>query len=122
MRALKLDVSQVVPIHGKPAPWSEFLKAIGTQARRKRLMIDEPCRRSVAERALSPTPLPRTPPGRPAPRTPHPLVVVAPEHRGHGNAERQHDQMIAPAAGRNCPTASAAANDAATCPLGNVLT
>ncbi len=30
VRALKLDVAQVVPIHGKPVPWSEFLKAMGT--------------------------------------------------------------------------------------------
>lgn len=30
VRALKLDVSQIVPIHGKPAPWSEFLKVMGT--------------------------------------------------------------------------------------------
>jgi len=33
VRRLKLDVSQVVPIHGKPVPWGEFLKAMGTVGR-----------------------------------------------------------------------------------------
>jgi hypothetical protein len=26
---LKLDVSRIVPIHGKPVPWAEFLKVMG---------------------------------------------------------------------------------------------
>lgn len=29
VRALKLDVSQVVPIHGKPASWKDLLKVVG---------------------------------------------------------------------------------------------
>jgi glyoxylase-like metal-dependent hydrolase (beta-lactamase superfamily II) len=29
VRALKLDVAQVVPIHGRPVPWSEVVKAVG---------------------------------------------------------------------------------------------
>jgi glyoxylase-like metal-dependent hydrolase (beta-lactamase superfamily II) len=33
VRRLKLDVSQVVPIHGKPVPWGEFLKVMGTDGR-----------------------------------------------------------------------------------------
>jgi hypothetical protein len=32
VRALKLDVSRIVPIHGKPAPWSDFLKVMGAKA------------------------------------------------------------------------------------------
>jgi glyoxylase-like metal-dependent hydrolase (beta-lactamase superfamily II) len=32
VRALKLDVSQVVPIHGKPVPWLDFLKVMGAGA------------------------------------------------------------------------------------------
>jgi glyoxylase-like metal-dependent hydrolase (beta-lactamase superfamily II) len=28
VRKLKLDVAQIVPIHGKPVPWSEFLKVM----------------------------------------------------------------------------------------------
>ena len=27
---LKLDVSQIAPIHGKPIPWSDFAKFVGT--------------------------------------------------------------------------------------------
>jgi glyoxylase-like metal-dependent hydrolase (beta-lactamase superfamily II) len=27
---LKLDVSQIVPIHGKPIPWNDFAKIVGT--------------------------------------------------------------------------------------------
>jgi hypothetical protein len=30
VRALKLDVQQVVPIHGKPVSWSDFLKVMGS--------------------------------------------------------------------------------------------
>jgi hypothetical protein len=26
---LKLDVSQIAPMHGKPVPWSEFLAVTG---------------------------------------------------------------------------------------------
>jgi hypothetical protein len=29
VRSLKLDVSRIVPIHGKPVPWTDFLKALG---------------------------------------------------------------------------------------------
>ena len=32
-RMLKLDVSRIVPIHGKPIPWSDFMKVIGTAAK-----------------------------------------------------------------------------------------
>jgi hypothetical protein len=28
VQRLKLDVSMVVPIHGKPVPWTEFLKVV----------------------------------------------------------------------------------------------
>jgi hypothetical protein len=28
VQALKLDVQQIVPIHGNPIPWSDFMKAI----------------------------------------------------------------------------------------------
>jgi glyoxylase-like metal-dependent hydrolase (beta-lactamase superfamily II) len=30
VRSLKLDVSRIVPIHGKPVPWTDFLKTLGT--------------------------------------------------------------------------------------------
>ena len=33
VRMLKLDVSQIAPIHGKPVPWSEFLKVTGVAKR-----------------------------------------------------------------------------------------
>lgn len=33
VRRLNLDVAQIVPIHGKPVPWSAFAKVIGAQAR-----------------------------------------------------------------------------------------
>jgi glyoxylase-like metal-dependent hydrolase (beta-lactamase superfamily II) len=29
VQRLKLDVSQIVPIHGKPVPWTDFLKVVG---------------------------------------------------------------------------------------------
>jgi hypothetical protein len=29
VQRLKLDVSTIVPIHGKPVPWSDLLKLIG---------------------------------------------------------------------------------------------
>jgi hypothetical protein len=29
VQTLKLDVSQIVPIHGKPVAWNEFLKITG---------------------------------------------------------------------------------------------
>jgi len=32
VRQLRLDVSRVVPIHGKPVPWSDFLKVMGPGA------------------------------------------------------------------------------------------
>ena len=32
-RMLKLDVSRIVPIHGKPIPWSDFMKVIGAAAK-----------------------------------------------------------------------------------------
>jgi glyoxylase-like metal-dependent hydrolase (beta-lactamase superfamily II) len=32
VQMLKLDVAQIAPIHGKPVPWSEFLKATGVAA------------------------------------------------------------------------------------------
>jgi glyoxylase-like metal-dependent hydrolase (beta-lactamase superfamily II) len=32
VRRLKLDVSQIVPIHGKPIAWSEFMKLMGPAA------------------------------------------------------------------------------------------
>ena len=28
-----LDVSRIVPIHGKPVPWSDFLKVMGSEAK-----------------------------------------------------------------------------------------
>ena len=31
VRQLKLDVSRIVPIHGKPVPWSDFLKVMGPE-------------------------------------------------------------------------------------------
>ena len=33
VRQLKLDVSRIVPIHGKPVPWSDFLKVMGPEAK-----------------------------------------------------------------------------------------
>ena len=33
VRQLKLDVSTIVPIHGKPVPWSDFLKVMGPEAK-----------------------------------------------------------------------------------------
>jgi glyoxylase-like metal-dependent hydrolase (beta-lactamase superfamily II) len=30
VRTLKLDVSRIVPIHGMPVPWADFVKAMGT--------------------------------------------------------------------------------------------
>ena len=32
VHALKLDVARIVPIHGKPIPWGDFLKVMGTGA------------------------------------------------------------------------------------------
>ena len=32
-RMLKLDVSRIVPIHGKPIPWSDFMKVIEAAAK-----------------------------------------------------------------------------------------
>jgi hypothetical protein len=31
VQALKLDVQQIVPIHGKPVPWSDFMKLMGAK-------------------------------------------------------------------------------------------
>jgi hypothetical protein len=28
-QSLKLDASQIVPIHGKPIPWNDFVKVAG---------------------------------------------------------------------------------------------
>ena len=33
VKALKLDVAQIVPIHGKPIPWSDFAKMFPAQPR-----------------------------------------------------------------------------------------
>jgi glyoxylase-like metal-dependent hydrolase (beta-lactamase superfamily II) len=33
VRQLRLDVSRIVPIHGKPVPWSDFLKVMGPEAK-----------------------------------------------------------------------------------------
>jgi len=33
VRALKLDVAQVVPIHGRPVPWADVVKVVGAAAR-----------------------------------------------------------------------------------------
>ena len=32
VQTLKLDVSTIVPIHGRPVPWTDFLKVVGTPA------------------------------------------------------------------------------------------
>lgn len=31
VRTLKLDVSQIVPVHGNPVPWTEFLRVTGAR-------------------------------------------------------------------------------------------
>ena len=31
VRRLKLDVGQIVPVHGNPIAWSEFMKAAGNR-------------------------------------------------------------------------------------------
>ena len=33
VRQLRLDVSRIVPIHGKPVSWSDFLKVMGPEAK-----------------------------------------------------------------------------------------
>jgi hypothetical protein len=30
VRSLNLDVTQIVPIHGKPISWTEFIKTMGS--------------------------------------------------------------------------------------------
>ena len=30
VQTLKLDVSRIVPIHGRPVPWTDFIKVVGT--------------------------------------------------------------------------------------------
>ena len=32
VQTLKLDVATIVPIHGQPAPWTDFLKVVGRRA------------------------------------------------------------------------------------------
>jgi hypothetical protein len=32
VQVLKLDVSRIVPIHGQPVPWADFLKVVGPPA------------------------------------------------------------------------------------------
>jgi hypothetical protein len=33
VRALKLDVQQIIPIHGRPMPWADFTKLFPAQPR-----------------------------------------------------------------------------------------
>jgi hypothetical protein len=33
VQRMKLDVATIAPVHGKPVPWSEFVKALGPAAK-----------------------------------------------------------------------------------------